>query len=242
MKALAENGHHFSGLGDTERLTVAITLRPAARGAKSGETSFQFSNPGMAGFRGTTPAASPYTIPGYGATPINITGTPGAELTPAKDEAGGLRQSANNYAHLGEMRLKQGRIREAVEAYEKAAALYQKVVESINAERGDERWKVKLTAAGEAADALVKLAQAHLLQGDKDRAYQLIDRSAELAGWASSGKGGDGKAKTGSESSKALLPARLIISAPKQLLDQVAAGKISLEAFKKSVNVQYLSF
>jgi hypothetical protein len=237
IKALAENGHYFSGLGDNERLTVAITLRPAGRGAKSGETTSWLTNPGMAGPRGTTAAASPYS-----ATQFNLTGIVGAELTPEKDEAGGWRQSANNYAHLGEMRLKQGRIREAVEAYEKATALYQKVVESINADRGDERWKEKMAAAAVAADALVRLAQAHLLQGNTDRAHQLIDRSAELAGWASSGKGEGGKAKTSSESSKATLPARLIISAPKQLLDQVGAGKITFDAFKKVADIQYLSF
>jgi hypothetical protein len=38
------------------------------------------------------------------------------------------------------------------------------------------------------------------------------------------------------------LPARLIITASKRLLDQVGAGKMSLEDFKKAATMEHLTF
>jgi len=188
-----------------------------------------------------SPPAGTYNIPvpGYGQS-YSYTGN--QQPADGSDPFAGLRNAAANYAHLGDMRLKQGRIKESVEAYEKAAGEYQKVVESIKADMGGERWKQKVFAAGEAADALMKLSQGYLLQGEKDRAYQVFNRAAELSSWAVSGKHGEEKAKTGAESSKLTLPGRLIISAPRALLEHLATGKITFEEFKKSAEIQYLAF
>jgi hypothetical protein len=227
LKVLAENGRHFSGLDDNERLTVAVTLRLAGRAAQSSEVGLQLTNPGMAGY--------------VTATPFDLNVPLNPEPAPARDYGADLYQSASNYTQLGDMRMKQGRMRESAEAYGKAAALYQRGVESINGEVGGERWKQKLKVAGQESEALIKLAQIYVLQGEKDRAYHVIDRAAELAGWAKSGKGGDGKTTTGA-SSKMPLPGRLIISAPRVLLDHVATGKITFEEFKKSAEIQYLAF
>jgi hypothetical protein len=237
LKVLAENGRHFSRLAGDERLTVVVTLRTAERPPKTFDYQFYTANQTSA-----DPFANP---PGYGRT-YNYTGPytgPGNQQPgPANDPSAGVRQSAANYAHLGDMRLKQGRIKESVEAYEKAAADYQKVVESIKADMGGERWKQKMTAAGEAADALMKLSQGYLLQGEKDRAYLIFNRAAELSSWAVSGKSGEEKAKSGVESSKLTLPGRLIISTPRALLEHLATGKITFEEFKKAAEIQYLAF
>jgi hypothetical protein len=242
LKILAENGRHFSRLASEERLTVAITFRTAERPAKNFEIEMKSQETPY----GTTypPYADVFNnpvVPGYGQT-FRYTGLGSQQSAGGNDPSAGVRQSAANYAHLGDMRLKQGRIKESVEAYEKAAADYQKVVESIKADMGGERWKQKMAAAGEAADALMKLSQGYLLQGDKDRAYLIFSRAAELSSWAVSGKSEEGKAKTGAESSKLTLPGRLIISTPRVLLEHLATGKITFEEFKKSAEIQYLAF
>jgi hypothetical protein len=243
LKVLAENGRHFSRLAGDERLTVVVTLRTAERPAKTFD--FQVDMQGTTPYRITNPTPADFfanpVIPGYGRT-YNYTGPGNQQPGPGNDPSAGARQSAANYAHLGDMRLKQGRIKESVEAYEKAAADYQKVVESIKADMGGERWKQKMAAAGEAADALMKLSQSYLLQGEKDRAYQVFNRAAELSSWAVSGKSGEAKAKTGVESSKLTLPGRLILSTPRVLLEHLATGKITFEEFKKAAEIQYLDF
>jgi hypothetical protein len=251
LKVLAENGRHFSRLAGDERLTVVVTLRtPESPANVFGFLTKSQDTP----YVGTTYSAPAGTynvpVPGYG-QPYSYTspvtqqpaeGTTRPQEVVLSDPFAGLRNAAANYAHLGDMRLKQGRIKESVEAYEKAAAEYQKVVESIKADMGGEHWKQKVAAAGEAADALMKLSQGYLLQGEKDRAYQIFNRAAELSSWAVSGKHGDGKAKTGTGSSTLTLPGRLSISTPRALLEHLATGKITFEEFKKSAEIQYLAF
>jgi hypothetical protein len=247
LKVLAENGRHFSRLAGDERLTVAITLRTGEPGSRRtgpwGGYSLQHPTPGTNEYKLIPlPAADVASNPVISGWTFNYTGPGSQQPAGGNDPSAGVRQSAANYAHLGDMRLKQGRIKESVEAYEKAAADYQKVVESIKADMGGERWKQKMAAAGEAADALMKLSQGYLLQGEKDRAYQVFNHAAELSSWAVSGKSGEAKAKTGAESSKLALPARLIISTPRVLLEHLATGKITFEEFKKSAEIQYLAF
>jgi hypothetical protein len=239
LKVLAENGRHFSQLGGEERLTIAVTLRTPA--SKLNQTQLELPGAFIETQQaGSNDPVSPYKIPGYitrNSATYNIAGPQKGE-PPANDAVALLRQSASNYAHLGEMRLKQGRIRESADAYAEAAASYQKMIESIKAEMGGERWKEKLAAASEAADALTKLAQAYLLLGEKDRALQTIERAAELTGWAVSGKS-EAKTKGKSESSWIPLPGRLIISVPRAMLEHVATGKITFEDFKKEADIQY---
>ena len=50
------------------------------------------------------------------------------------------------------------------------------------------------------------------------------------------------KAEASGPAQSAPLPSKLIISAPKKLLDDVASGKMSFEEFKKAVSVEYLTF
>ena len=50
------------------------------------------------------------------------------------------------------------------------------------------------------------------------------------------------KAEASGSGQSAPLPSKLIISAPKKLLDEVASGKMSFEEFKKAVSVEYLTF
>ena len=249
LKALADNGHHLSQLSNkSERLTVAITLRP---------THFHFlgrlnldmqpKQQGQDSKADREGSQSNLNLAKSGDAPNSAN----AQLAQARNFAAAVqnqlddnpasasyRSSANNYSHLGDMRLKAGRARESIEAYTRAVDEYQKLIESYKAGSNDDWWQQKVKAAGQAAEAYSKLAQAYLLQGEEDRAYKILKRAAELAGWANSGKG----SKPGDDSAKIALPAKLIISATKQQLDDVAAEKITFEAFKKAVEVQSLSF
>ena len=49
-------------------------------------------------------------------------------------------------------------------------------------------------------------------------------------------------AKPGEGQARIVLPAKLIISASKEQLNQVGSGKLSFEEFKKAASVQYLTF
>jgi hypothetical protein len=62
--------------------------------------------------------------------------------------------------------------------------------------------------------------------------------------WAPAAEGAGsaaGKMQSAIASSPAL-PAKLVISATRQMLDDVSTGKLSLEDFKKKATVEYLTF
>src|SRR5262249_46442921 len=90
-----------------------------------------------------------------------------------------------------------------------------------------------------------KLAQAYLALGDEERALQATKRFVEVARnaerTAQSGRAAPGTpAPKRTEAGANPLPAKLIISVPKTLLDQVGNGKISFAEFKKGAAVEYL--
>lgn len=134
--------------------------------------------------------------------------------------AGG--QAARDQQLLGDLHMKNGRVEEAIVAYTKALSVL-----------GDDLTG-PLASLHQHATALEelydKLVQATAKAGKAEATRKLLDRLEEFKKANRAGsKGGT-------------LPSRLILAAPKRLLDQVGTSKITYEEFKKAATVEYLTF
>ena len=133
------------------------------------------------------------------------------------------KSSPEDYELLGDLHLKQGQGLEALRAYQQALA--------------------KSPDAQHAAAMYLKLAQLYLtVQKDEAEARQAMEHARELLAQAAPAAEKLASKPTPSAELAQPLPSRLIISAPKRLLDQVSAGKMTLEDFKKKATVERLSF
>ncbi len=163
---------------------------------------------------------------------------------PPRSPLDGLRAGLTNHVLLGDLHARQGRHREAVKAYEDALDQYQEM------HRGLDRWgiagpeRLQIYLAG--SELYGKLAQSYLGIGDLKKAMAATEQHAEAAveamqqadaGKAPSGQPPSKRPRTGSIP----LAPKLMISAPKKLLDQVGAGKMTFEEFKKAATVEYLA-
>jgi tetratricopeptide (TPR) repeat protein len=247
LKLLAENGRHFSQLAANERLTVAITLRPMqdCKSCHSGSTSSgatdqtgPTSRADLERYRQylslSALAQTRQAEAGKGSANQDtldnafrfLNGLEQAKPTEAKatppDPA--KAQEAANFAHLGDMRLKQGRAKEAAEAYQKAIAIFDQLLSSGQRPYAPE------------TEAHVKLAQAYLLLGEREKAFASLLTQTQKAEKPPS------RDKTSTGAAASALPAKLIVSATKSQLDQVGTGKISFEEFRKAATVQFRDF
>jgi tetratricopeptide (TPR) repeat protein len=197
LRALADNGRHFTRLGADESLTVVVTFRSVSPlgwsellgDPRFGEVKYYldrvgklYPNPNPAGMFEPRPASS-----------------------------------AIDYELLGDLHLRQGKVNEAFADYQKA----------IELKPGSQR-----TAA-----ICMKIAQGFLLQKREDQARNMIEQGLKLLK-----KNQDKNGRSDRADGTARLPAKLIVSAPKKLLEQMGAGKISFNEFRKEASVQYLTF
>ncbi len=229
LKALADNGRHFSQLGENERVTVAITLRPVP----APMASVPYLN-SLFGVESQTPTAT-----NVNSLLNSVTTNAGNNFVmqqgyPQSNQPGeAQRVEASNFVHLGDQRLKQGRNPEAADAYQKAIVAYQKIMEQKKKPGTPPQALVDDLAA--LANVRTKLAQAYYAMGRNREAADL------LVGVA---KNYEAFTKNASPQAPAT-PARkaqvgkFIISAPKRLLDQVGTGKISREEFKNKVSLDF---
>jgi hypothetical protein len=127
--------------------------------------------------------------------------------------------TARDYLLLGDLHLKQGKAQDAITSYQMAAKLKPELAEEPS--------------------ILERVAQAELALGHKDQAAAMIVRARKLRDDSIAQR--NKNTQTG-DAPAAPLPAKLIISATKKLLDQVGNGQISYEAFKKEAHVEYLTF
>jgi tetratricopeptide (TPR) repeat protein len=235
VKILAENGQHLSQLPENETLTVAITFRDtgqlkgltnqnAKRGtleawgaqADEGEAmqtwNVQPGDPGLQTWQNQQPA--PPT--GAAARPG---GQKGGTKLPTADEP---PSSIRDFEVLGDLHLRQGKAREAIRTYQQAL--------NLNPE------------AKQAAAIYYKIAQADLALEDDAGAKKALEMAQLLKQQA---LGNAAKAQTGGGAAKpqaaAPIVSKLIISAPKRLLDQVGTGKVGFHDFEKEVTVDYVS-
>jgi tetratricopeptide (TPR) repeat protein len=160
---------------------------------------------------------------------------------------------AQNEALLGDLHLKQGRYKEAVAAYQKAVESHRKALENRRRAEPDLQGMTSVDVKGnlKAVELHTKLAQALLAADELEQAlktFQQITHASEALVKAYQSDVARQQtqrpplSKPGEADPAIPLPLKLIISAPQKLLDQVGAGKISFEDFKKAVTVQYVGF
>jgi hypothetical protein len=118
---------------------------------------------------------------------------------------------------LGDLHHKQGKPDEAIAAYRKAMDA-----------SGDARTKALL---------LLKIAEVLKEQNRDKEALDTLQKVEELL------KEGEPKGSSSSAETPTIpLPTKMIVSAPKKLLDQAAASKVTFEEFVKAATVELLSF
>ena len=137
--------------------------------------------------------------------------------------------SVRDFELLGDMLLKQGKPQEAIKAFQRALNLN--------------------PSAKHSATLYRKIAQGDLMLPDDAAAKKALEMAAESVKQAgdmtktgSPGGGGGGAGGAGKAISPPSLPSKLVISAPKSLLDQVGAGKIPYADFRRQATVDYFGF
>jgi hypothetical protein len=200
LRALADNGKHFTQLGENESLTVVITFRADAAGRAV--AAADFGPHGVLDLYVTNPFEPQ---PAQAARPV--AGRP-EDTSPHK---------IKDLILLGELHAKQGKIEEAIQSLRQALQLKP---------QGDQ-----------ARQVLHKLAATLLLAGKDAEAEQVMKQFSALTAQPPDKPQAPAKADP-----PPMPPGKLILSAPKKLLDQVAAGKISFEEFQRAATVDYLTF
>jgi tetratricopeptide (TPR) repeat protein len=265
LRALAENGRHFSHLGPLENLTVVITFRPMNNAGVASADSFwldlgwspasranlgagiamgDFDNDGRVDlFVANANGTGNLVLNNGDGTFSTQKPTPDANANnsqaPAKSDQEDAKKAVDkaieylkrnqmpgsrDYELLGDLHLKQGRFEEAVKAFEKA------IQENPNSVGLRGKY---LEALKSHVEAIQKQLEADKPKLDEMR-KQLLDAANEYA-----------KALGGKKEEAAPpqppppppLPVKLTISAPKRILDQVGAGKMTFEEFRKSPEV-----
>jgi hypothetical protein len=213
LQILARNGKHFGQLGAKERITVVVTFRePNAGVEQTSLTKAGLLALQVAGMPPMARGGAPMDPMGGG--PMNPLGQFGKKQPPA---------SARDYELAGDLHLKQGSAGEAVNAYTSA-------LEALMDERGPASDAHRRTLYR-------KLAQGYLGLADRAnparRRDELIARAIKWLHQATE------KAKADDPpAASARLPAKLIISATKALLDQVGSGKLTFEEFRRYAAVE----
>jgi tetratricopeptide (TPR) repeat protein len=214
IKVLAENGKHFSQLAPEQTVTIVVTFRQA-EGA--------VVNPAAFGDLGVPQ----YGIPLQRNLLDQIAPDQQARSDPAADpNAGGDKSAqggeltakeqgkAKDSLLLGDLLYKQGKFAEAVDAY--TAAL-----KELKDPKDSDAY----------AETCRKLALTLLALDRTDQAQEFLEQFIKHKKEA-------GTAPPTKAAPVAETPTKLILSAPKTLLDQVGSGKMSLDEFKKQVTLE----
>jgi tetratricopeptide (TPR) repeat protein len=216
LKLLADNGHHFSQLGAEESLIVVVTFRGGVGGqAKTGKE--ELIRRAYLDLTGTLP--TPEAVRAFLQDDREDAYQKLVEGLLSETQPRTTAPATNDHEVLGDLHMKQGKAKEAIEAYQKAMEKEPKRDVILN----------KLIQANVAANNYTKAQE--LLKNAKDLAKQPTLVSPESA-----------KPPTPATASAPALPAKLLISAPKKLLDLAGGGKISFDEFKKAATVEYLTF
>jgi hypothetical protein len=138
-----------------------------------------------------------------------------------------LAHALRDYELLGDLHLRQGKAQEALASYARLLQVLKKFPD-------------KQQDAKQVANLYGKVAQAYLSLQQNDAARKAVEMSLVYlkrieANETKPAKGGKGQ-------SSPSLPAKLIISASKKVLDQAGAGKMTFAEFVKEAQVEYLPF
>ena len=226
VRTLAENGSHFPELQDSEQITVAVT------------------------FRGTSSCVACHTIPGGGdnrtsaaagswrqavqgeAAPESAGGgTASSSGAGAGGGAGGDSGAAAEIRRqiaLGDLHLRQSRWGDAIRSYGEALQFF---------EQRRQKAPVQVAQLLAAAEAAGKAAQAMEGHGQEESYRKALNLAADYASEAKRLASGTSVQRT---SAATPVPAKLVVSASKKLLEQVASGKMSIDEFRKGATVEFL--
>ncbi|TMQ32301.1 MAG: hypothetical protein E6K70_19285 [Planctomycetota bacterium] len=151
LRMLAENGHNFSSLAPDETVTVAVTLRQGMDCALCHKMDLShtigLSYKRLTDVTGQMPLASAVAAQGSQREHPSYSNTTGKVLVgeaAAPLNRGWTNTESENQALLGDLQMKQGRYKEAVEAYRKALEDLGKAADN------DARLAEKLLQAGQA--------------------------------------------------------------------------------------------
>jgi tetratricopeptide (TPR) repeat protein len=215
LKLLADNGQHLTAVKNDERVVIAVTFR--------GPTAVRPPQV-LTNLRDTT-SSSNSTL--SGTTTGGTATSSGTVLFGGPTAIGRNAADGQDQELLADLHLKQGQPQQAIDVLHKAI----KQAEAELAMAGDDT--AHIPRAARLANLLAKLANAQLAAGKEDEARASLDRAKGIR---------EKPAKPANPAAKAAnrLPARLTISAPKKLLDEVGGGKMSLDEFRKQVTVDYV--
>jgi hypothetical protein len=214
LKTLAENGRHFTQLAPQESLSIIVTFRGDGTSAHliGHKAIDKDGSAGPGG--GAGDAAKAATTLADALDSDTRTAAALRFLLAAQDKP----SSVQDYELLADLQLKQGRIDEAITAYRKALETKPGPKEHVNLYR--------------------KLAQAHLLRKQDAQAREAILKAEQVLKQALK----ETRAPATMTTVATALPAQLIISVPKQLLDRVGAGQISFDEFRRAAHVEVRAF
>jgi hypothetical protein len=228
-KVLADNGKHFGQLPENEKLTVIVTFRGdppyAGKGAMSGGAPTG-SGGMMASMGGGGPMAGSGSPRGGGMPAPGTTGGP-SSLGPGMPGGSrpGIGAAPGDFASerltqdrelelLGDLHVKRGNQKEAASAYERA--------------------KKETRDANRLRELAKKLAEVYLALGNIDAARKALEMPAAQNAPAT---------PQAPHAAPAIrLPGKLILTAPKNLLDEVGAGRVSYADFQKRVTLDIYPF
>jgi hypothetical protein len=246
LKLLFENGRHFSQLDGKENLTVALTLRAESQCTVCHDHPWKTSEGlsaterGLQWLKSQQSSGAAKADPGQSSTAAGLAALAAAgaarqDQKERNDAIAKAKEESHRQALLGDLHMKQGQPADAVEAYRKAGQLHTEAarVQSLQGVKHD------LKTHLEALELETKLAQALLAAGRGEEAKKLLEAQLVASALKAAMKEADPK---GEAAPKIDLPSKLIVSAPKALLDQAGAGKITFDEFKKSASVQYAAF
>jgi hypothetical protein len=233
LKLLAENGKNFTELNADEQVTVAVVFRPGR----------WFTNQQcVVCHRATVEQAWGIWLEG-GSSPGASSGTSGprptggpSPPTPKKADDTIAAQFRNDMA-LAELQVKQGKLLEGAKLYrgllEKCDALLAELGKLPAETSGPERLQVVMIGM----EICSRLAQVHFATGDRDSALKALQKGTA---YSRSLEGVGAASRTGTEPPPPTpLPAKLVISVSKRVLDQAGTGKMSLEDFRKQATISY---
>jgi hypothetical protein len=218
LRVLAQNGQHFTELGEKERLTVVITFRGEAGLPAGGLTIGQIDPKRLESLREFL-KAHPEAAKQYAAQLDALVKQAAATGGTRRGAFGAPPSPGRDYELLADLQLKQGRYKEAVAAYQRAL-------------------EMKPDSA-HAGPVYAKLAQAYLgLQASTaDEAQrQAILKGLEFLRRLQQERAGGAK---GGEPLRGAPYGQLIITAPKSLLERSGPGGLSPEQFRREASVHF---
>ena len=180
-------------------------------------------------------------------------GTPGGPIgsgVPARPRPvgpGSASQSSESVADLfrnglslGELHLKQGKPREAVKVYRDLVGRCVETLEALGKLPSEQSAAEIAYVVRVAMEVYAKLAQAQVELSDTEAALKTLKEWQAFGDKYVQAPAGPGTGTiTKPKPTPSPVPARLIVSAPKQLLDQVGSGRLKFDDFCKGATVKY---